>query len=222
VTRRSSNLIDYLKLAISFMAIPLMCGCVSQTAVLSGYTKPSAVAPFEIVDARPADERDTKFMSLLITSCDYAVRQVGDKDVVPDRISLLRDELNAAMGEQLAGKSLVVSHYGLHLNRAQAARNETYKANAGLVTGLMKDVGSRCKREEMKAGWFEPNDVTTPYSPFIVEITLAVDGKTHAVRSVYSPDKDLSPAFSDADTTAALFAAMKKATDKLIASLREG
>lgn len=222
MTRPRSCLINPLKLAMLFIAVQLISGCASQTAVLSGYTKPAATAPFEIVDKRPAEERDRKFMSLIITSCNYGVRQVGDTDVVPDRITLLREDLNAAMGEQLAGKSLVVSHYGLHFNNAQALRNGAAQANSGLIVDMMKDIGTRCKREEMKAGWFEPDDVTTPYSPFIVEITLAVDGKTHTVRSVFSPDKEVSPAFGDPETAKALFAAIKKANEKVIASLREG
>lgn len=72
----------------------------------------------------------------------------------------------------------------------------------------------------MKAGWFEPDDVTTPYSPFIVQITLTIDGQTHSVRGVYSPDRELSAAFGVPDTAAAVFAAIRKADDKVILSLR--
>jgi hypothetical protein len=218
--RFSLSLIGCLRLSTALVAMQLLSGCLSQNAVLRDYTKPSAAVPFQIMDSRPAAEREGKLMSLLITSCNYGVRQVGDKNLTPDRITLLSEDLNAAMGAELAGKSLELKRYGVHLNVAQVLRNNASGANPGLIVGMLKDVGTRCKREEMEAGWFEPDDVTTPYSPFIIEITLAVDGKTHSTRSVYSPDEEMSPALGDPATTAALFAAIKQANGKLITSLR--
>lgn len=211
----------FIKLLVSCVSMQMLSGCVSQTAVLSGYTQPSAAAPFTLVDSRPAAEREAKIMSLLITSCNYGVRRVGDKNSVPDRVTLLSDDLNTAMGQQLAGKSVVLNRYGVYFNHAQVLRNGAAKANPGLIVDALKNVGSRCKREEMEAGWYEPDDVTTPYSPFIVEVTLTVDGKTYEVRSVYSPDKEVIPGWGDPDASAALFAAMKKANEKVIASLRQ-
>ncbi|WP_153067198.1 hypothetical protein [Steroidobacter cummioxidans] len=221
MTRSPSFLIELLRLSALCLAAQLLSGCVSQTAVLNGYTKPATVAPFEIADARPAEERESKIMSLLITSCNYGVHQVGDKRMVPDRLTLLGEDLNAAMGAQLAGKSLVLNRYAVHFNNAQALRNGVAKMNPGLIVDMLKGVGARCPRDEMKAGWFEPDDVTTPYSPFIVEVTLTVDGKAHSVRSVYSPDKEVSQTMGDPESTVALFAAIRKANEKLIASLRE-
>jgi hypothetical protein len=220
VTRHRSCLIKYLSWSAVLVALQLLSGCVSQTAILNGYSRPEVAAPFQIVDSRPAAERETRFMSLLITSCNYGVRQVGDKNLVPDRVTLLSEDLNAALGQQLSGKSLVLKRYGVHFNNAQALRNGAAKANQGLIVDLMKDMGSRCKREEMEAGWFEPDDITTPYSPFIVEVQLVVDGKAHSIRSVYSPEKEVSPAFGDPETAKALFAAIKKANEQVIASLR--
>ena len=221
MTRRISSPIKYPQLLVSCIAMQLLSGCVSQTAMLSGYAKPATAAPFTIVDSRPAPEREAKIISLLITSCNYGVRQIGDKNMVPDRVTLLSEDLNAAMGQELAGRSLVLNHYGVHFNHAEVLRNGAAKANPGLITSALKGVGSRCKREEMTAGWYEPDDVTTPYSPFIVEVTLTVDGKAHSVRSVYSPDKEVIPAWGDPESAAALFAAMKKANEKVIASLRQ-
>lgn len=220
MTRHRSYLVKSLSLSAVLIAAQLLSGCASQTAILSGYSRPETTAPFQIVDSRPAAERTTKFMSLLITSCNYGVRQLGDKNLVPDRVALLTEDLNAALGEQLTGKTLELKRYGVHFNNAQALRNGVAKANQGLIVDMMKDMGSRCKREEMEAGWFEPDDITTPYSPFIVEVLLVVDGKPHSVRSVYSPDKEVSPAFGDPETAKALFAAIKKANEQVIASLR--
>ena len=200
--------------------VSMLAGCAAQTAVMSDYRAPSSPPPFEIVDQRPAGEHTTRFMSLSITSCNYGVRQAGDEATVPDRITLLRDDIHAALGPKLANKKITLTHYTVVMNNARALRNQTYAANAGLVAEFMKGFGSQCAREKMEAGWFEPNDVTTPYSPFIVEISLSVDGRAHQIRSVYSPDQELAPAFGKPETATAMFAAIRKATDALIVSLR--
>jgi hypothetical protein len=200
--------------------VSMLAGCAAQTAVMSDYKAPSGVAPFEIVDQRPPKEHETRFMSLSITSCNYGVRQAGDQATVPDRITLLRDDLNAALGAQLANKKITLTHYTVVINNARALRNQVYGANAGLIADVMKGFGSQCARDKMDAGWFEPNDVTTPYSPFIVELSVSVDGRAHEIRSVYSPDREVSNAFGKPETATALFAAIKKATDALVASLR--
>jgi len=136
-----------------------------------------------------------------------------------DRITLLRDDLNASLHDQLATKQLIVTHYGIYWNRAQALRNLTYGPMANPVSAVMSGMGTHCKREEIQAGWFGPDDVTTPYSPVIVEITMTVDGKRHQIRSVYSPPKEVSFGLQFPDASAAIFAAIKKATDELIAEL---
>jgi hypothetical protein len=143
----------------------------------------------------------------------------------------LRDDLNAALGPELAHKRLVISHYGIYFNHSNSARNATHNiagSSGGMVGGLLgglmfkkDEVGSRCKRAEMKGGWFEASDVTTPYPPFIIEISCELDGQTHTVRSVYSTDKELTAASGNPETAAAMFAAIRKATDTLILNLRQ-
>jgi hypothetical protein len=219
VTLRTSCLIKYLPLSAFCVAVQLLSGCASQTAMLSGYTKAETAATFKIVDSRPASERESKMGSLVMTSCNYGVRQVGDKNTTPDRVTLLSEDLNAAMGQQLAGKSLVLKHYSVHLNNTNVIRSRLGMAAPGLLVEMAKDAGSRCKREEMDGGWYQPDDVTTPYSPFIVEVTLLVDGRTHAVRSVYSPDKEVTMEYGKPESAAALFSAMRQAHEKVIASL---
>jgi hypothetical protein len=201
-------------------ALAGLTGCMAQTATMTGYTSPSATVPFEIVDQRPTKERLKRHISLLITSCNYGVLQAGDKSMVPDRMTLLRDELNAALGPQLANKKLIVSHYTAVYNWANVLRGQVYRSNPGLIGEIMKPMGARCKREEMEAGWYEPNDVTTPYSPFIVELTVSVDGKTHEVRVVHSPETEVGPSFGEPLSAAALFTAVSMATKKLIVSLQ--
>ena len=65
-----------------------------------------------------------------------------------------------------------------------------------------------------------PDDGTAPVPPVIVEITLSRDGKTHSVRSFYTPNWEIPVEQPDNhDTAAAIFAAIRKATDQLVAQM---
>jgi hypothetical protein len=196
-------------------------GCVNNTAVLAGYAPPARTTTLEIVDSRPAEERlpKTKTLSLLITACNYGVDQVGEKDIVPDRLTLMKDSLAQQLGGSIDGKKLVISRYGVHINRAHALRNSTYGGDTGLVAAVMRGMGANCPREKMKAGWYEPNDITTPYSPIIVEINADLDGVAYTVRSVYSPDSEYW-ALGKPEAAPSLFAALDKAHQALAIELK--
>ncbi len=82
----------------------------------------------------------------------------------------------------------------------------------------MARMGSKCPREETTAGWYSAVEVTSLYSPLIVEITAAVNGKQYAVRSVYSPPRGFD--FKDPEASQFIFEAMRKATDMLTESIK--
>ncbi len=195
-------------------------GCASQTAVLPDFKDLSSEMGFSMKDERPEEEKETKWMSLSITNCNYGIRQIGDNLMVPDRLTLLRNDLHKALGKKLSGKTVSVKKYIIHFNAQNAFRGRVYAPYKGGVVEFMKGFGSDCKREEVAAGWFGPADVTTPFSPLIIEIDAAIDGKKYSVRSVYSPKKEIEPAFGNPEPASALFAAVQKATSQLVAKIR--
>jgi hypothetical protein len=70
------------------------------------------------------------------------------------------------------------------------------------------------------AGGFDAAETTTRFSPIIVEIEASTEGRTSAVRVVYSPREEFT-AFGEPDAAMALFAAMRKATNALVRKLGE-
>jgi hypothetical protein len=177
-------------------------------------------APIQVVDQRPADELKTSWLSLMITSCEYGIRRVADEKGAPSRLDGLRADLEAALGAPLAGKTITVTRYGSYFNTGAYNRGVTYSKFGGLIPDLMSTMGSKCAREDTKAGWYQGSEVTNISSPIIVELTASVDGKSYETRSVYSPETELNPFFSkDKNAPAALGAALKKANAALIAQI---
>ena len=57
----------------------------------------------------------------------------------------------------------------------------------GVVPAMMTAASDGCTKENTSGGWYDPSEVTTPNSPFIVEVEIQKDGKTYSARSVLSP-----------------------------------
>lgn len=217
VSRRLSGPLALLVLSF------LVQGCATEPAVMANYTRPAQEPLFELLDQRTEEERTTKWMSDYNRACSYTVRQFGDEATSPDRITLLRDSLDAMLHTELMGKTLLVTHYGIYLNSSGRARfpNNGIGGNAlqGWIKAAMEiHVEHGCRDEEITEGWLEP--VKTRHSPVIIQITVSLDGRTYYVRSFFSPDREIGIDLGTPEATAAIFGAVKKATDQLVAELR--
>lgn len=121
-------------------------------------------------------------------------------------------------------ESTDVTHYVRYINDPQTGRTSGCSVNGNGFSGGIEDVyyghvDRRFQEEQLAQGRLEPKDVETKRSPVIVEITLAVDGKTHTVRGLFTPDQKIFTDPKDPQTRAALHAALDKAIQQLIAEL---
>ncbi|MBS0298295.1 MAG: hypothetical protein JSR45_18495 [Proteobacteria bacterium] len=124
----------------------------------------------QVTDARPKDERDAKVLSNFMLSCNYGIVRIGDAGREPDRIERLRRDLAAAEGLGLDGKTVTVKRYSVHS-----------------VETVLLDlrIGTRCGRDNTKAGWYSPEEAgTITAQPIVIEAALSVDGVTYEARSV--------------------------------------
>jgi hypothetical protein len=181
----------------------------------------SAPPALVITDLRPAAEKGTQWLSYLITSCNYGVRQIGDRDLRVDRVASLQDALRDARAAELAGRTVTLLHYGIHVNNAEHARQQAADTFNHGNRGVMTTVGSHCRKEQMEAGWYAPGELASAYSPIIVEITLAIDGESHTVRSVYSPDREFDQRLRRPESVALVAAAMQQAERAVVAALAQ-
>lgn len=205
----------------------------AETAVLAEYVKPTRPPTFRLVDKRPPGERDTRWLALWTSSCNFGVRQLGDDSTSPNRMELLEQDLNAALGRQIAAQTLIVTHYVIDINVAATWRSSVAAHYPGPMSGAMKRWGAQCSRKQMKGGWYSLDEVTTPHSPVVVDITLIRDGRQYEAHAVQSPNE---PVLTELDKSkegfkpepgrpvvrAAIFGAIGKATAQLIAELKKG
>lgn len=90
-----------------------------------------------------------------------------------------------------------------------------------MIPAIMEGMGSKCSNAETTAGWYGSSEITTPYSPIIVELNASLEGKQYVVRSIYSTSREFPGAFGEPEAAKALFEAMRKATSALANQLRQ-
>jgi hypothetical protein len=207
-------------LALAVLAGVSLAGC-SPFRVSLRHEAPRATSQFTWKDARPAGQGDSGNESLLITSCAYGAYKIGDDKFTPDRVAVLRSDLDAALGAELVGKKVVLKNYTVHLNRAGRLRAGVDKQySTGLIPSLMNDTSVHgCAADDLEGG-FVGNEVTTQFAPLVVVIDLEVDGRKVHTRHVESASEEMeSHARGDDDpawnefVTKALRAATSKAVD---------
>jgi hypothetical protein len=182
-----------------------------------------APPPFELVDARPAKEKKNDHLSLLITSCDYGVYQLGDKRA-PRRFELLQAHLAQHAAEKLQGKTLRVPHYFIYVNnlpwaRAMVARGTWKNSNPGVGEEILR-YGETCPRSTSKGGWFDPAELTRLSPPIVIELTAEIDGARIDVRVLHETLSQLPVyGFYKPEEIALLEAAMDKAAAALVTKL---
>jgi hypothetical protein len=173
---------------------------------------------FTVADGRAEDDKKQKILSLMITSCSYAIQRVGDKKT-PNRIDTLREDLVRIKGASLEGKTLNVSSYNIFFNNAAILRGMVYSQYGGIIPDLMKEKGAECPKEKMKGGWFDYAELTEPHSPLIVEMEASFDGQPHSVRVLYAPPRELPGNFKKPEDAQDLLVVMRKAAEALAAQL---
>ena len=182
-----------------------------------------------LVDARKANELKTETLSNWITSCDYGIRRLGDDGEGPPKLALLKQGLDAALPAPLAGKTLTISKYVVFVNVSAALRRGAYGSHPGVVGAVMSGMGSNCSREGTTDGWYGATEVTSVFSPLVVEIEATLDGKAFSARIVYSPDYETEGEFGERiwsgghfkpEALAALTLALHRANAALAEQLR--
>ena len=152
--------------AVSWVVVTvtlLLAGCITRRPATALDLRPAPKASFVIVDQRPVDERTTRWLSDVTSSC--PVRQLGGE--ASDRFALLTESLNSALHERLSGKALLVTHFGVYINSAQRPSLH----GDGLVQSLA-DYAEGTRLERLCVG----------HPAVTVQITFLLDGVSRSVR----------------------------------------
>lgn len=211
-----------LRRPLSALAAFALSGCAA--AGINVKLQASELRPkpqFTFVDMRPGDVRGDGNESLAVTSCAYGSLRLGDKRFTPDRVQVLRSELDRALGSELAGKRVVLKAYTVHLNRAGKLRTGVGETNKGLLADLINDQSVRgCKPDDLRGGYVA-SEQKTPHSPVVVVIDLEVDKKLVHTRMFESAPTEINKerAVWDAWMTEVMQRATAKAIENVHAAL---
>jgi hypothetical protein len=178
----------------------------------------SAPVNFTVIDERIESDKKQKTLSYLVTSCDYAVRRLGDK-TAPNRVDALHDDLVRIKGAALEGKTLTVTQYNIYFNRNARMRGQVYSNYTGVVAGVMEKQGSNCPREKAGGGWFDAAELTGPFSPLVVDVKATLEGVPYNTRVVFTPAREVPGDFRTPEDVAILAAAMHKAAEAIAGQL---
>lgn len=194
-----------------------------------------AVEPLGILaveDQRTPESKKTKVLSAWIASCENAVERMGDDEVAADRLARLEKDFVEAFGDSISGKTLIVRRYDIHQNaNARIAGSSIQSGFASVgAYGVGGDASGRkdkivikpaCEREKMKAGWFDPADLTNNISPIVIDIDVTFDDRAYSVNTAYSPYIDLYSYTEDPIAEALVQEAMAKANQRLIEQIQQ-
>lgn len=177
-------------------------------------------AGFAFVDARPEGQKSSGNESLLITSCDYGIYRLGDAKFTPDRVAVLRSDLDRALGAELDGRKVTLRNYTVHFNLSARLRGQVASNYTGAIPALMNDQKvNGCAADDLTGG-FIASERTTGGPPLIVVIDLEVDGKAvHARWFENSPGDDVVKTGTP-EWDAWVSKALKSATGKAVEGTR--
>ena len=210
-----------LRIGAAFAATLVLFGC-AKTAMISDFMEVRN-SPFEFVDARPAQDKQTAFLSLSTSSCDYAIRRLGDEVSRPSKMDILHRDLVAGLGNQLTGKTVRVTHYAVYINRHASflgAARGYYEVTGAVGALASAHIPDECTKDKVSGGWYELSELTSMNSPTVVELEIDVDGKAFIARAVYSEREFGNGALSSAQDTTVILDAISLANAKLIDDLR--
>ncbi|MGW8157403.1 MAG: hypothetical protein ACWGKN_02600 [Desulfoprunum sp.] len=123
----------------SVLAAMLMTsGCAGSRKYAYNYQAPPQAVSCSIIDSRPEQEKKGEVLSMLVSSSNYGIYRIGDSQLIPDRITFLKDKLEAAPGGKLQGKAVTVTHFEILNNLQKHLRSSVaFGAVGGIAGGLI-------------------------------------------------------------------------------------
>ena len=178
--------------------IALASTCVVALAAASWPTRlppPAANAPrtYALVDRREPKSLKSGFESLMITNCAYGITRVGDNDIDPHLVVFLDAMLASRFGDKLAGRTIVLSGFSVHLNNSLALRkgvSDMY--GPGLVDTLLNKRKVGCAPEDLLGG-YTVGEVQPGMAPVVAAVEVEIDGKRYYGRGIAESAKPFPP-----------------------------
>jgi hypothetical protein len=131
-----------------------------------------AGSQLSIVDRRDEKQKTSEIMSLLTGTCWYGIYRLGDDQLAPDRMSVLKNRLATLAGAQVAGRQIEVSRFEVFNN---------YNGGGGVTDAVLPTTWNQshdCKQ----AYEIRTADNADLKPSVVVWIDVSIAGRKYAVR----------------------------------------
>jgi hypothetical protein len=180
-----------------------------------------------VIDLRPPEEKDASALTELTGKCNKDVYRIPDVASDPLKVDVLKADLEGALIDGGAGKTLTVLNWSVYYNK-QVQKSGGSLSSVGIggynIPGKSKErkAGSACSKRESTGGWYQASELDSVYFPLVSEFTGTFGGKPINVRVVYSPHRKLDGKFAGADAdTEALLEAVHKTSESVLSALSQ-
>jgi hypothetical protein len=192
------------KLGIAFLA--MMCAACAPVTTKVNVPDIAKSDSLSVSDMRPADEKDKKIFSLLLTSKEYGIMRVGDARLSPTPIHLLQYQAFKKFGDAGHVPNVSVYHFVVYSNAKAQLRSGAIGAGLGGLVGAMignamadhdtmanteienETVFNNLSTDEYQRGLFTEDENPQKASVYIVYIETDIGGKKVFTRTI-SPIK---------------------------------
>ncbi|MEH6415465.1 hypothetical protein [Pseudomonas sp. CGJS7] len=139
---------------------------------------------FSFSDLRPPAQLKSAFESMLITKCSFYAIRVGGQDITPEPASIVQAALTERYGDRLAGRSVELTDFAVHLNSAAGYRAMQGRMITGLIPDLLNDKDKTGCSDDDTVGSYRVAEIGSSKAPIIVVVNLRIDGRPFHARAI--------------------------------------
>jgi len=170
------------RLAFAAMCVAVLAAWKSPTTLPAPKTPPPATPVYNFVDKRPKDWLKSGPESYQPSNCAYGAFRIGERDITPNPQELLHAMLSERFGDRLAGKTVQLRGFGLHLNQQSRVRQ--------YPLGTLFLDHRACGKEDAFGSYAE-DEVPDGTTPIIIAWDLMIDGQRFIGRAIGPSPRNL-------------------------------
>jgi hypothetical protein len=177
----------------------------------------------ELLDNIPLRQTEKETLSYLITSCEYAIYQIGDSQLASLRMDVLQKHINNLKNDSIKIKSIIVDNFTIHINGGRGLKQAIKVTNPGLIGDLMikpdKNRVVGCSNNDLFGGYSldEVPEGKENLNPLIIVIDISIKGKKYHSRTLsFTEDSKMRVKKKDVAFNTYVDDAIKKNTQILL------
>jgi len=133
-----------------------------------------------------------------VYSCEYGIYPIGDKELVPDRLTYLGNYLEINARQHVMGKKVEVKRFSIYQNKQGTYKKALARTEVvdGLIGDVVRDVatyqGPVLGCEGTETGEYYLDELQQGGNPLVIYLTVQIAAGIYKVRGVYPVTVDVS------------------------------